>query len=61
MYTKHVYVQMWKGKGVGKIHLADWNAVCENNPWYEYSISDMVLEESTHTVLSEAQDHKMTF
>ena len=31
-----------------------WNEVCENNPWYEYSIAEMVLEASTHTVLSEA-------
>ena len=23
VYTKHVYVEMWRGKGVGKTHLAD--------------------------------------
>ena len=51
MYTKHGYVEMWRGKGAGIIHLAD-------SMEYEYSIADMVLEESTHTVLSEAQECK---
>ena len=32
--------------------------VCENNPWYEYSIAEMVLKESTNTVLSDAKECK---
>ena len=40
------------------VWLTACNAVCENNTWYEYSIAEMVLEESTHTVLSEAQECK---
>ena len=35
--------------------------MCENNPWYEYSIAEMVLEESTHTVLSDARECKGSF
>ena len=48
-----------EGKGSGKntsgrILDPAWNEVCENNSLCEYSIAEMVLEESKHTVLSEA-------
>ena len=44
-----------EGEGSGKKHPA-WNEVREDhNPWCEFFIAEMVLRESTHTVLPEAQ------
>ena len=57
-----VRIEMWRGKGVEKIHLARFWIQCgikcvkiiDRNSWCEYFIAEMMLEESTHTVLSEA-------
>ena len=49
-----MHVEMWRGKGVGNIHMTGfldpvWNEVCDHNPWCEYSVAEIVLEGSSYT------------
>ena len=49
-------VEMWKEKGVGKNSQCGMKCVkiIDHNLWCEYSVAEIVVEESTYTVLSEA-------
>ena len=48
----------WKGSGKstsGRVLDPELNEVHDCNPWCEYSVAQMVLEESTQTAFSEDQ------